>query len=189
MSTALSDAQNRLLQRYEELLAGRGAELGVVAEADRSSIWERHIQDSLRGLAGFGPTDRDAYDLGSGGGLPGIPLAIARPEVRFRLIESQRRRVAWLELVVQELALTNVEVVQARAEAQSDRVDACFARALAPVARCWDLARPLLRPGGRLVYFGGRSLSREAVTNVAAIVRILDDSPLDSSGPLVIISE
>src|SRR5204862_348601 len=83
--------------------------------------------------------DGDAYDLGSGAGLPGIPVAIARPYLRITLVDAQRRRVAWLEMVVEELGLTNAVARQARVEDLRDPVDVCLARAFAPLERSWPL--------------------------------------------------
>jgi 16S rRNA (guanine527-N7)-methyltransferase len=178
----------RQLQEYVGLLSSRGVDLGAVAESDRGDLWERHVLDSLRALAALDPSDENAFDLGSGGGLPGIPIAIARPGLRVGLVESQRRRVAWLELVVEQLGLLNAEVIPRRIEDIHGTVDVCFARALAAAGRSWDLARPLLRPGGRLVYFAGRALERDRIASIVPVIEILEP-PLDSSGPLVIIGE
>jgi 16S rRNA (guanine527-N7)-methyltransferase len=180
---------NPSLQAFAALLEERGVRLGLVGEGDREHLWERHVADSFRAVATLRPGDRDAYDLGSGGGLPGIVVAIARPSLRVTLVETQRRRVGWLELVIEELGLENAVARQARIEDLSDPVDVCFARALAPIERAWELARPLLRPGGRLVYFAGRSFDPAATEGLAADIRILEESDLESSGPLVIIAD
>jgi 16S rRNA (guanine527-N7)-methyltransferase len=180
----LSSAQTRTLRRFETLLATRGADLGFVGESDRAAIRSRHVEDSLRALEALRPSDADAYDLGSGAGLPGVVVAVARPELRVRLVESQRKRVAWLEMVVTDLGLTNTEVLHTRAQALTDPVDVCFARAFAPLPRSWQIARPLLRTGGRLVYFAGRAFDRNLVP---AGGRILGDGVLETSGPIVII--
>jgi len=189
MTEAFPEPQEAALRRFEGLLRDRGIGLGLVAAADKDVIAERHVRDSLRALAAIGPRGRTALDLGSGAGLPGIPLAIARPELHFGLVESQRRRVAWLELVVDELGLKNVEVIHDRIEDVKASVDLCFARALAPPGRSWKLARPLLRPGGRLVYFAGASLDLGVIAKIAPIVRILQEPGLDSTGALVIIGD
>ena len=184
----LSSEQRRMLERVAALLSGRGVDAGVVAESDRGTVWERHVLDSLRAVAALGPGDRTAYDLGSGAGLPGIPIAIACPDLHVGLVESQRRRVAWLELIVDELALPNAAVIHRRIEAIERSADVCFARALAAPGRSWELARPLLRPGGRLVYFAGSSLDRDRTAAIVPVIRFVEPA-LDSSGPLVIIGE
>src|SRR2546427_3519038 len=126
----ISDGQVNDLRAFAELLSGRGVDLGAVASSDRDVVWERHVLDSLRALVGLVATDETAYDLGSGGGLPGVPVAIARPDIHVGLVESQRRREAWLEFVAEELGISNVEVIAGRIEELEDPVDVCFARAL-----------------------------------------------------------
>ena len=185
----VSDEQVGKLRVYADLVRVRGIRAGAVAESDREDVWERHVLDSLRAVDALGPLDETALDLGSGGGFPGIPVAIVRPELRVALVESQRRRVAWLEFVTDELALSNVEVVARRIEELRTTVDVCFARALAPPERSWELARPLLRSGGRLVYFAGHRLDRDRLTTKVPVIHIMEALPLDSGGPLVIIGE
>ena len=179
------------LQVYAALLEERAISLGLVAGSDRERLWDRHIVDCLRATVAFRPEDRLAYDLGSGAGLPGIVLACALPERRFRLIEPRRRAVAFLELVVERLALHNVEILNVRAEELSDPADVVTARAFAPADRAWAAARRLLRPGGRLVYFAGKRLNdpealARALPEPPAEVEVVE--PLASGAPLVIMS-
>src|SRR3990172_7871353 len=119
---------------------------------DPDRLRRRHVLDCLRAASVVSSQDLDAYDLGSGAGLPGVVVAIARPDLRITLVEARRRRAAFLELAAQQLHLENVTVAAARLETLIEPVDLCFARALAPLPRAWTLAEPLLRPGGRLVY-------------------------------------
>jgi 16S rRNA (guanine527-N7)-methyltransferase len=134
-----------------------------------------------------------AYDLGSGAGLPGIVLACALPDRRFRLVEPRRRAAAFLELAVERLALANVEILLARAEDLEDPADVVSARAFAPLDRAWAAAWRLLGSGGRLVYFAGEGMrdpaarawsivSPEPPAEVELIERV------DSGAPLVIMS-
>jgi 16S rRNA (guanine527-N7)-methyltransferase len=172
---------------FERLLAERAVPMGLVAESDVGRIRIRHVLDSLRAvavLAGAG----DAYDLGSGAGLPGIVVAIARPALQVRLVDSRRKRVAFLELAVAELDLPNAEVIGVRAEALVDPVDACFARAFAPADRSWEVAEPLLRPTGRLVYFAGRGEGAQDLGGRLPVVEVLSAPLLESAGPLVIMA-
>jgi 16S rRNA (guanine527-N7)-methyltransferase len=179
------------LHRYEQLLSHRAVALGLVGPSDRDRLWERHIQDSLRATVAFRTQDRTAYDFGSGAGLPGIVLACVVPDRRFRLIEPRRRAVAFLELAVERLALKNVEILNVRAEELDDPADVITARAFAPPERTWAVARRLLRPGGRLVYFAGARLRAPE-----ALARTLADPPVEvevveqvaSGAPLVIMS-
>jgi 16S rRNA (guanine527-N7)-methyltransferase len=190
---SLSPGQRAALNRFEGLLVDVAAPRGLVGERDRARIRTRHVDDSLRAL----PYLRDVRactDLGSGAGLPGIPLAIARPEIRFILVEARARRVAFLELAVAELALENVEVLHTRAEEFAEATQAtqasqaCTARALADLPGAWALARPLLRPGGRLVYFAGASFEVPEGLDGAGNVWIEPPDGLASGGPLVIIT-
>lgn len=182
----------RLLEAFEELLVSRAIPMGLISATDRGVLRERHIEDSLRAARAFRDEDARCFDLGSGAGLPGIPLAIALPDRDLVLIESRRRRAGFLELAIEHLGLQNVEVLPERVESVGERVaagelapaDVGTARALAPIDRSWRLAMPLLRPGGRLVYFAGEGLADpEAAALEAGADEVL---VLDSSAPLVI---
>jgi 16S rRNA (guanine527-N7)-methyltransferase len=127
------------------------------------------LEDALVGLPALG--EGAVVDVGSGGGSPGIPLAAARPDLEFILLESSRRKCAFLEWIAASFG--NVSVVCARAEAYAagegrDRFGTALARALAPppVAAEWCL--PLVREGGRAVLFVGPSADAEAVERAAA---------------------
>lgn len=195
----LDEGRARSLIAYEQLLATKGAGLGLVSRADMPRIRERHLLDSLRAAALPAPAASIVYDLGSGGGLPGLPFAIARPEVRVRLVEARRSRAAFLELATDLLVLENVEVHLGRIEDLSGPVegavnaqpgaDLCLARALASLEECWELAAPLLRPKGRLVYFAGSTSRLAELEELAgAASREIRRAPtLASSGALVII--
>jgi len=96
---------------FELLLLDKAIPLGLVARGDRTTIRERHILDSLRAVLALEPSDTDALDLGSGAGLPGIVVAIARPSLRVGLVEARGRRAAFLELAVERLGLPNALVL------------------------------------------------------------------------------
>lgn len=174
---------------YEQLLRDPGIELGVVAAGDRPRIRARHILDSLRALGTIQPGDVDAYDLGSGGGLPGVVIAAAAPELNVGLVEIRRRRLAFLELAIERLGLANASVIPSRIEDLSEPVDACFARALAPIAECWALASPLLRARGRLVYFAGSRADPGLVVPAGVRIEVRKPPGLESAGPLVIMTQ
>ena len=116
-----------------------------------------------------------------------MPIAIARPELRITLVEARRLRAAWLEFVVGDLALPNAAVVHGRIEDLAEPADLCLARALGPLDRCWALARPLLGPIGRLVYFAGAGFDAARFADIPAQIHILGEPDLESGGPLVII--
>lgn len=148
--------------RYAELVRAFSAKLDLVAPGDLDRFEERHIRDCLRARpylnqAPPGP----AVDVGSGAGLPGIPLAIADPGRSWVLLEPRRRRAAFLEEVVRDLDLAHVEVRTQTAEEAAEELGATFAvataRALAPPAYAIDMLRPLVVPRGTLLLFVGRS--------------------------------
>ncbi len=177
-----------LLRRFEALLRDRAVPIGLVSEGDAERIWTRHILDGMRAVAAVEPGDTDAYDLGSGAGLPGVLVAIARPDLAVGLVETRRRAIGFLELAVDELDLPNVRVVGGRIEELTDPVDLCFARALAPLRRSWSLARQCLRSGGRMVYFAGREAKLPMRVPGAREARLLETPVLESTGPLVIMT-
>lgn len=183
-----SDGQVEQLEAYERLLAASGPEVGVVSAADVPRVRERHVLDSARAAAVL-PEVGVAYDLGSGGGLPGIPVAILRPDTEVALVERRSRRAGFLEWAVQELGIMNAQVRAERIESlPHGSADACLARAFAPLEDSWVAARPLLRPGGSLVYFAGLSVHVPTELPGASGVRTQAVEMLDSSGPLVIIT-
>lgn len=152
---SLSGLQVERLTAFLGLLRERAIPAGLVSASDRDRLYQRHLLDSLRAASLFQADDSKACDLGSGAGLPGIVLATALPRCRFFLIESRRLAAGFQELVVERLRLDNVSVVIDRIETVRLQADVATARALAPPARSWAQAHPLLRPGGRLIYFGG----------------------------------
>lgn len=166
----------------------------MVAKGDADRIYSRHILDSLAAGAVLRASDRTVYDLGSGAGLPGVVLAIAFPAARFVLVESRSRRAGFLELVVERLGLSNAEIAATRVEDLQDGGDVATARAFAPLERSWRLARPLLREGGRLVYFAGEGLdnperrAREIAATDEGGGEVSVRRGLDSSATLVIMS-
>jgi 16S rRNA (guanine527-N7)-methyltransferase len=182
----LSAAQHELLIRYEAHIAGRGAAIGVVAASDLPRLRERHVMDGLRGVDLLPVTCATAVDLGSGGGVPGIPIAIARPDVEVVLVEVRRNRAAFLEFVVDDLRLPNAQVYMGRAEQLERRFQACFARAFAPPAETWAVAQPLLTDGGVLLYWAGARFDPARDVPPDVQVRVPQTDPLAYGGPVVI---
>lgn len=150
-----------LLRRFTENLATHGEERGLIGPLELPRLWTRHILNS----AVVAPLLRPGRvgDIGSGAGLPGLVLGILRPDVEFVLIEPMERRVTWLTEQVDELGLSNVAVVRARAE--EVRLDAPLdqvtARAVSALAKLIPLTAPLLRPGGELVLMKGANAEKE----------------------------
>jgi 16S rRNA (guanine527-N7)-methyltransferase len=152
-------------------LAGRGEELGLIGPLEAERIWTRHILNSAVVAPLLAPGR--VGDVGSGAGLPGIVLAIARPDVDFVLIEPMERRVAWLEEQVSSLGLTNATVLRARAEEATDAgpLDQVTARAVSALRKLIPTVVPLLRPGGELVLLKGIGAAAEIEAAAAQIRR------------------
>jgi len=183
-----SDAQVSMLLNYEEKLVERGGDLGLISRQDRERVRDRHILDCVRAAAPS-PSVGLAYDLGSGGGLPGVVVAILRPELKVKLVERRALRAAFLEWIADELPLPNVEVSAGRIEdVPRGLADVCFARALASLPESWALASGLLKPGGRLIYFAGGQAELPGSLPDADSIRVLREKVLESAGPLAIIT-
>ncbi|MGX5697403.1 16S rRNA (guanine(527)-N(7))-methyltransferase RsmG [Agromyces soli] len=146
---------------FTEALARNGEELGLIGPLELPRLWTRHVVNS--GLVAPLLRPGRVGDVGSGAGLPGIVLAIARPDVSFVLIEPMERRVAWLERQVAELDLANVEVVRARAEEVKLRgqLDQVTARAVSALRTLVPITAPLVRTGGELVLMKGSGVDGE----------------------------
>ena len=147
-----------LAQQYAELLADAGVERGILGPHEIDRIWERHLLNCGAVAELLQPGER-VVDIGSGAGLPGVPLAIAEPELRIVLIESSLRRSEFLRTAVSELGL-DVEVVRGRAEDPAVRqseatCDAVVSRAVAPLDKVTRWSFALLRPGGRMLAIKG----------------------------------
>lgn len=142
-------------------LAARGEELGLIGPLEMPRLWTRHIVNSAL-LAPLIKPGR-VGDIGSGAGLPGLVLAIARPDAQFILIEPMERRVDWLRRQAEALELDNVEVVRARAEEAklSLRLDQATARAVSALSKLIPLTAPLVRSGGELLFLKGASVEAE----------------------------
>jgi 16S rRNA (guanine527-N7)-methyltransferase len=153
--------------RYAELLASTGIERGLIGPREADRIWDRHIFNS----AAVTPLIADAVsvvDVGSGAGLPGIPVALARPDLHVVLLEPMARRVQFLEECIAELGISNVTVRRGRAqEGLSQQVDVMLARAVAPLVALAEMAVLLCRADGTLLAIKGEKAADEASTLVA----------------------
>lgn len=184
----LTDAQRSALDRYEDLLRRVAIPKGMVASSDAPDLWARHILDGLR-LMPLIPADATRLcDLGSGAGLPGIPLAVASPGLDVTLAETRAARIAFLELAVEHLRLTNATVFPGRAEElPGASMDLCTARGFADALRAWSVATRILRPSGRLAYWAGRSFDLAEVPPGARLEHV-GEPTLESGGPIVIMT-
>jgi 16S rRNA (guanine527-N7)-methyltransferase len=182
---AFSTDRLGLAERYVELLAGDGVERGLIGPREAPRIWERHELNCLAIEAAV-PQSASVADLGSGAGLPGLVLAIGRPDLAVTLVEPLLRRVTFLEEVVETLELDRVRVVRARAEELhgTDAFDVVTARALAPLTRLLDWGMPLVAPTGALLAMKGSS-ARDEVDAARSVLKRWDGSPevLTLTGP------
>lgn len=151
-------------------LAARGEELGLIGPLEMPRLWTRHILNSAL-LAPLIKPGR-VGDIGSGAGLPGLVLAIARPDAQFILIEPMERRVDWLRRESEALELDNVEVVRARAEEAklSPWLDQATARAVSALSKLIPLTVPLVRSGGELLFLKGASIEAE-IESASKVIR------------------
>lgn len=141
---------------FTRALGEQGEERGLIGPLEPPRLWSRHVLNSAVAAPLFEAGSR-VGDIGSGAGLPGLVLAIARPDVHWVLIEPMERRIAWLNEQASALGLDNVEVVRARAEDWSEGpvLDAVTARAVSAFRTLIPLTAPLVRDGGELVLLKG----------------------------------
>lgn len=144
------------LEGFVQKLVTEGEERGLIGPRETTRIWSRHIVNSAA-LVPYLPERGTVVDVGSGAGLPGLVIAIMRPDLQVTLVDAMERRCRWLEEVSEELELSNVRVIHARAEelAGTERFDAVTARAVANLAKLIRLTGALIKPGGALLALKG----------------------------------
>ena len=161
--------------RYEEWLATAGIERGLLGPREVPRLWDRHVLNSAV-AATLLNAGESVVDVGSGAGLPGIPLALARPDVTVVLLEPLARRAAFLDEVVADLGLApRVTVVRGRAEEivrERTRYDVAVARAVAPLDKLAAWCLPLLAYGGRLLAWKGDRAEEEIAAAPALRARV-----------------
>lgn len=151
-----------LARRYTDMLAEAGPERGLIGPREVDRLWERHVLNCALLVGAIRPEARTLADVGSGAGLPGVVVAIARPDLQVTLIETMQRRTLWLEEVDAELGL-GLEVVRARAEELHGRrtFDVVTARAVAALDKLARWTLPLVAEGGELAVMKGSSAAEE----------------------------
>jgi 16S rRNA (guanine527-N7)-methyltransferase len=157
------------IKRYVDILLDRGIAWGLLGPREGERIWQRHILNSVA-LAPLLAQGSRLVDVGSGAGLPGLPLALLRPDLRVTLLDSLARRSEFLQLAVDELGLADrVRVVRARAEEHRSQYEVVASRAVAPLTRLVPWCAPLLAAEGRLVALKGETAAEELAAVEAAL--------------------
>nr|WP_212755569.1 16S rRNA (guanine(527)-N(7))-methyltransferase RsmG [Flexivirga aerilata] len=149
--------------RYAELLADSGVVRGLIGPRETPRLWDRHILNCAV-LTELLESSATVTDVGSGAGLPGLVVAIRRPDLEVTLVEPLLRRVTWLTEVIEELELPNVTVARGRAEELWDKLppsDVVTSRAVSALDNLAKWSVPLLRPGGVWLPMKGASVGEE----------------------------
>lgn len=151
-----------LARKYAELLVKDGDMLGLIGPRELPKLWSRHILNSAV-VAELIEPGQEVADVGSGAGLPGIPMAIVTPQAQFVLIEPMERRATWLaEVVVPTLRLSNVKVLRGRAEeAPLRQYDVATARAVSALPNLLQMLVPLVVKGGQILALKGAKAALE----------------------------
>jgi 16S rRNA (guanine527-N7)-methyltransferase len=167
-SGGLSAGAFHLLARFGQLVYTQVAQLSIVARGDRTVLYTRHILDSLNPIDIQSPPPSSALDVGSGGGFPGIPLAIAWPGTRFTILEAREKKAGFLERAVRELGIRNVTVACGRLEeygrswtAEPHRI--VLIRALGDLPALLRGAERVANPSGEWFYFLGSGAQPDQV--------------------------
>lgn len=179
---ALDPAALERLRRFAGLLEAANRVTNLTRITGEAELLEKHLLDALLGaprlLGPDGAPPGSLVDVGSGGGVPGIPLAILWPGSRVLLVESQGKKAAFLADAARELGLERVEVACGRAEdlargPHREAFEAATLRAVGSVATCLELGLPFLRPGGRLLLYRGPSAAEEELALARGVAPLL----------------
>lgn len=153
--------ENKSITRYVDMLTSDGIEWGVIGPSEGERIWSRHILNCAV-LADLIASGSRVADIGSGAGLPGIVIALMRPDLEITLIESLERRAEFLSMAVSELGLENQVIVRrARAEDIQDTYDVVTARAVANLSKLLGWTKHLIPRDGQLLALKGQSAATE----------------------------
>ncbi len=156
--------QEDAIRAYAEFLTTAGIERGLIGPREGERIWDRHIFNCLP-ITQLLPKGASLFDIGSGAGLPGIVIALARPDLKVTLIEPLERRVEFLNEAVAAIATTGVEIAVIRGRAQDVKKSADFvtARAVAPMEKLKKMSWHMVKTGGSLLAMKGESAANEMV--------------------------
>jgi 16S rRNA (guanine527-N7)-methyltransferase len=163
------------LSKFADILAQDGVRLGLIGPREVERIWDRHILNCAA-LTELIEDGQSIIDIGSGAGLPGIVLAILKPNSKVTLIEPMQRRTDFLTQAKADLGLTNVEIIRGRAEGQKVTAQIVTSRAVAPLDKLLAWSWPLVRKGGKVLAIKGEK-AQEELENAQKVISFLKDSP------------
>lgn len=174
-ATAVFGERLPLAIRYADLLATTGISHGLIGPREADRLWDRHLVNCAV-MESLVPEGDRVIDIGSGAGLPGVVLAIVRPDLQVDLVEPLLRRTTWLESTVDALGLESVSVHRGRAEEMELQAPVVTARAVASLDKLVRWSFPLLPPGGRLLALKGAAAPEELAAADVALTRSGVDS-------------
>ncbi len=167
--------QSQFQQLYEQVIRGN-SQFNLTRITEPLEFWEKHLWDSLRGIVPLLALPKlQIIDIGTGAGFPGLPMAIALPDAQVTLVDSTRKKITFLEGVLEELKIANALTVNSRAEALSKLPQYCHTydlatvRAVGAAAICAEYALPLVKPGGMAVLYRGNWTGEEQEALIRAI--------------------
>ena len=159
---AVDVSRETMLSAYLRLLLKWSAKINLVGMIDEQDAWKRHIEDSLQLVPLVAPQERTILDLGSGGGLPAVPMAICLPDHNITAVESDHRKSVFLQTTRRELGLSNLTVLSQRSEDLAPQdADLVTARGFAPLPRLLEHAHRHLGPKGRALLLKGKAVREE----------------------------
>lgn len=181
VAASLFGERINLARQFTAALVAQGELRGLIGPLELPRIWTRHILNSVIAAPLF---HGSVADIGSGAGLPGLVLAIARPDVQWTLIEPMERRVTWLNEQIEALGLENATVMRARAEDVGLEFDVVTARAVSALRTLVPMTAPLAKDGGELIFLKGQSVEAE----IDAAQKVLKKHKV-SGGSVVMLGE
>ncbi|MCC5618522.1 16S rRNA (guanine(527)-N(7))-methyltransferase RsmG [Nostoc sp. CHAB 5836] len=192
--------QQRQFQRLYELILEGNRQLNLTRITDPQEFWEKHLWDSLRGIApllsaNFSPASPTLIDIGTGAGFPGVPVAITLPNCTITLVDSTRKKITFLDNILTELALTNAKTLVSRAEEIGQHsqhrlaYDIALIRAVGAASVCAEYTLPLLKQGGLAIIYRGNwtedetTVLEKAVSELGGVIELIEKftTPLSDS--------
>lgn len=193
-----TETQMRQFQHLYELILSGNRQLNLTRITEPVEFWEKHLWDSLRGVTRWLQSDlekQQVIDIGTGGGFPGIAVAIAQPHLTVTLLDATRKKIVFLETLITQLGIENAVTLTGRAEdvgqqpQHRESYDIALVRAVGPASVCAEYALPLLKLGGVAVLYRGQWTAEEAavwepvVKNLGGVIEFIEEftTPVSNS--------